>query len=65
MMQDQISYIAHVEEKCRAAFDSTFHKCQATMTYDQWRLAFKNGWGRGRENATQDWADHMARMAKS
>jgi broad specificity phosphatase PhoE len=63
MTPDQLSYVAKVEEECRAAFETEFLKIRAAMTYDQWRLAFKIGWRRGREDATRDWADHMARMA--
>lgn len=65
MTPDQLSYVAKVEKECRAAFDNEFHKICATMTYDQWRIAFKVGWLCGRADATGDWADHMTRMAEA
>jgi len=65
MSPDQLSYVAKVEAECRAAFDTEFYKIRATMTYDQWRVAFKVGWRCGREDAHRDWADHMARMAQA
>jgi hypothetical protein len=56
-----------IEALCREAFDNMFHKCRATMTYDQWRLAFKTGFGAGsltaRSDCLKDWADHMSRMS--
>ena len=65
MTPRHLSYVAKVEAECRAAFDAEFHKIPAAMTYDQWRVAFKAGWRRGREDATRDWADHMVRMANA
>jgi len=60
-----LKHAAEVEAKCREAFDNYFHKCAASMDYDQWSVAFRVGFRYGRENATDDWADHMARMARS
>jgi len=40
----RLDRVADIEAKCRAAFDNEFHKVAASMTYDQWRLAFKTGW---------------------
>lgn len=65
MKLDQLTYVSKVEAECRAAFDAEFHKVKATMTYDQWRAAFKVGWKRGREDCLGDWAAHMVRMADS
>ncbi len=63
MTPNHLSHVAKVEEECRAAFDNYFHKVRATMTYEQWQVAFRIGWRHGREDATRDWADHMTRMA--
>lgn len=60
-----LKYVAEIEAKGREAFDNHFHKCPATMTYDQWREAFKVGFRCGREDAMKDWAEHMTGMAKS
>ena len=40
----RLDRVFDIEAKCRAAFDNEFHKIPASMTYDQWRLAFKTGW---------------------
>jgi hypothetical protein len=62
---NNLKSVAGVEAKAREGFDRHFHKIAASMSYDQWRLAFAVGFRYGREDATKDWADHMARMVEA
>lgn len=66
MKKDQcgLGHVAAIESACRASYDNHFHKIPG-IDYDHWRAAFKAGVLWGRNDATGDWADHMARMSSA